>query len=434
MKSHFFILLSLLGIMGFAWAQENPLHTGPEAQEGWKKDRPGTRRLIQYKDIPYLNAVPQTIAHQANVVGRSDKMKPSLPTGFKAEVFAEGLDRPRTIKTAPNGDIFVAESGVGIIKIFRMSEEGKVNFSASFATSLKRPFGIAFFPQDEPKYVYIAEEHQIVRYPYNGTEKPSGPKEVIIGDLPTGGHWTRDLAVSMDNSRLYYSIGSRSNVAENISALDNPPIPGMLGGNEENRAMVFTFDPEGKEVRPYAAGLRNCVSLSVQPVSGKIWCVVNERDGLGDNIPSEYATPIKEGSFYGWPWYYIGNHIDPRHQDIPSDLAGKVMDPDVLLEAHSAPLGMTFYESHHFPPDYKGSAFIALHGSWNRSILAGYKVIRLIFKNGKAIGEYEDFMTGFVLDDDRVWGRPVSVAVARDGSLLISEDGNGSIWRVTYRK
>ena len=173
--------------------------------------------------------------------------------------------------------------------------------------------------------------------------------------------------------------------------------------------------------------------MPVQPETGTLWCAVNERDGLGDNVPFDYATSVKEGAFYGWPWYYIGDHEDPRHANGRRDLAGHVTVPDVLFQAHSAPLGISFYEGSQFPADYKGDAFVALHGSWNRGVRTGYKVVRLIFEDGKPTGEYEDFMTGFVVSDEQVWGRPVGVATARDGSLIVSEDGSGTLWRVTYK-
>ncbi len=198
---------------------------------------------------------------------------------------------------------------------------------------------------------------------------------------------------------------------------------------------MLAFDPDGKNARVYATGLRNCSGMTVQPATGALWCVVNERDALGDNLPPDYATHVQEGAFYGWPWYYIGSNEDPRHKGERPDLAGKVTVPDVLFQAHSAPLGITFYDADAFPAEYKGDAFVAMHGSWNRDHRTGYKVVRLIFDDsGKPTGAYQDFMTGFVMDDQSVWGRPVDVAVAKDGSLLVSEDGSGTIWRVTAEK
>jgi glucose/arabinose dehydrogenase len=263
----------------------------------------------------------------------------------------------------------------------------------------------------------------------------------MVKRLPGGGHWTRDLAFSPDGKTLYVSVGSASNVAEGIGQqpaggieawADQQPL-GTLWGNEEKRAAVLAFDPDGGNERISATGLRNCSGMTVQPATGALWCAVNERDGLGDNVPFDYATSVKEGAFYGWPWYYIGGHEDPRHANARPDLASHVTVPDVLFQAHSAPLGISFYEGSQFPADFRGDAFVTLHGSWNRGVRTGYKVVRLIFDDGKPTGEYEDFMTGFVVSDEEVWGRPVGVAAARDGSLIVSEDGSGTLWRVTYK-
>jgi glucose/arabinose dehydrogenase len=206
---------------------------------------------------------------------------------------------------------------------------------------------------------------------------------------------------------------------------------GAAWGSEENRADVLAFDPDGGHMRVFATGIRNCSGLAIQPETSALWCAVNERDILGDDLPPDYATRVAEGGFYGWPWYYIGDHADPRHPRERADLENKITLPDVLIQPHSAPLGMAFYESGAFPPDYKGDAFVALHGSWNRANRTGYKVIRLIMKDGEPTGEYEDFLTGFVVDDAGVWGRPVDVAVAHDGALLVTDDGGGAIWRVS---
>jgi glucose/arabinose dehydrogenase len=209
---------------------------------------------------------------------------------------------------------------------------------------------------------------------------------------------------------------------------------GATWDTEERRADVLAFTPEGKNERIFATGLRNCSGMTVQPDSGALWCVVNERDELGDDTPFEYATVVREGAFYGWPWYFIGSNEDPRRKGERPDLATKVTLPDVLFQAHSAPLNIAFYDGDAFPPDYRGDAFVTLHGSWNRGTRTGYKVVRMIFDKAAPTGEYEDFMTGFVVSDKEVWGRPVGVAVAKDGSLLVSEDGSGTIWRVTYGK
>ena len=196
---------------------------------------------------------------------------------------------------------------------------------------------------------------------------------------------------------------------------------------------MLQFEPTGPALHPFATGLRNCVGLAVQPASGALWCATNERDGLGDDLPPDYATRVGEGAFYGWPWFYIGAHEDPRLRGRRPDLAGRVTVPDVLIQPHSAPLGIAFYDGAMFPPEYRGDAFVTLHGSWNRGQRTGYKVIRLRLDHGRPTGGYEDFLTGFVTLDDAVWARPVGLAVLGDGSLVVTEDGNGTIWRVTYR-
>ncbi len=206
---------------------------------------------------------------------------------------------------------------------------------------------------------------------------------------------------------------------------------GAAWGDEENRAAVLVFTPEGKDGRIFATGLRNCVGLAVHPRTGEPYCSTNERDGLGDNLVPDYVTRVGERAFYGWPWRYMGDREDPRWKGARPDLAGKVATPDVLIQPHSAPLGMTFYTGTAFPPGYRDQAFVALHGSWNRSKRTGYKVVRVVMRDGAPTGEYEDFLTGFVIDAGRVWGRPVGVETARDGSLLVSEDANGAIWRVS---
>jgi glucose/arabinose dehydrogenase len=272
----------------------------------------------------------------------------------------------------------------------------------------------------------------VQRFAYrSGDLAPSGAAEVVVPDLPTGGsHWTRDLAFSADGEALFVSVGSSTNDVDGLTSAAKR----LVGMDEErDRADVLAFDPDGKRKRIYATGLRNCSGLTVEPQSGALWCVVNERDGLGDDLPPDYATRVAEGAFYGWPYFYIGAHDDPRHKGERPDLAGRASVPDVLVQPHSAPLGIAFYPGGPFPADYRGDAFVAFHGSWNRAQRTGYKVVRLVMKDGKPTGSYEDFLVGFVAGDGGVWGRPVGVAVTRDGALLVSDDESGSIWRVTYR-
>jgi glucose/arabinose dehydrogenase len=348
------------------------------------------------------------------------------------------------MRVAPNGDLFVSNSKSDEVLVFRLRKDGSLDKQEVFAQGLHRPYGIAFYPPGaNPEWVYVANSNSVVRFKYaKDSMTAASDAEEVIDNIPETHHWTRDIAFSPDGKRLYLSVGSGSNIA-----LDMFPMPltdsgleawkkekalGAAWDTEERRAQVLTFTPEGKDEKTFATGLRNCAGLTVQPVTESLWCVVNERDELGDNTPFEYATRVKEGAFYGWPWFYIGSHEDTRPASRRPDLSDKVTVPDVLIQAHSAPLGIAFYEGNNFPDEYRGDAFVTLHGSWNRGNRTGYKVVRLNFDNGKPTGEYEDFMTGFLTADGEVWGRPVGVAVGKDGSLLVSEDGSGTIWRVTY--
>lgn len=367
---------------------------------------------------------------------------PEVPDGFQVNLFASALSGPRTIQVAPNGDIFVAESRGGRIRVLRAHDGASEPFqSAVFADGLQRPYGIAFYPPGpDPRYVYVAETDTVIRFPYqNGDIEARGPAETVVASLPTGGgHWTRDIAFSPDGRRLFVAVGSESNVAQAMGRMPAAEFAdlqsefglGVAWGSEMFRAAVLAFDPDGNNRRIFATGIRNCSGLAIQSETGDLWCATNERDGLGDNLPPDYATRVGQGKFYGWPWYYIGDNEDPRHTGARPDLAGQVTIPDVLIQAHSAPLGIVFYDDDAFPGDYRGDGFVALHGSWNRESLTGYKVVRIVIEDGKPTGEYQDFMTGFVLDAENVWGRPVGVAVAKDGALLVSEDGSGAIWRV----
>jgi glucose/arabinose dehydrogenase len=430
-------------LIGSAFAAQaaEPVLKGNAAFGDWRADRPGLTRLIRPRDLPEP-APAQSSANGPDRVARPKGALPSVPEGFSVELVASGIRNPRAIRVAPDGDVFVADSRADRVLVYRLGKSGaKPAESAVFASGLHQPFGIAFYPAESPQWVYVANSNSVVRFPYrSGDMKAAGPAQTVVKDIPSSHHWTRDIAFSPDGKTLYVSVGSGSNVAEEIGAapkggmarwVREKPL-GFAWGAEQGRAELRAYDPDGGNGRVVATGLRNCAGLAVQPATGDPWCVVNERDGLGDNVPFEYATSVKPGAFYGWPWYYIGDHQDPRHAGERPDLAGKVTVPDVLMQAHSAPLGIAFYEGSQFPAQYRGDAFVALHGSWNRERRTGYKVVRLIFRDGRPTGEYQDFMTGFVLSDSEVWGRPVGVAVARDGSLLVSEDGSGTLWRVRW--
>jgi glucose/arabinose dehydrogenase len=440
-----FALASLLTIVAFsALAKNRPTLLGAAAYGDWRSDAPGVRRKLTPADMPKPLASP-LVANPMRLVARPAEALPKIPPGFTVSLFAKGLKGPRVARVAPNGDIFVAESNAGRVSVLRAADSATTAASTQiFAAGLDRPFGIAFYPPGpDPTFVYVATTSKILRFPYsNGDLTAAGRPETIVASLPEdGAHWTRDIAFSPDGGTMFVSVGSGSNDAEEMEPMSGAQLTafaashalGAAWGAEENRANVLAFDPKGKQPRIVATGLRNCSGLAVQPANAALWCVVNERDILGDDLPPDYATRVKDGGFYGWPWYYIGANEDPGHTHQRPDLAAKVTLPDVLIQPHSAPLGIAFYEATQFPAEYKGDAFVALHGSWNRAKRTGYKVVRLLFKNGEPTGEYEDFLTGLVSDDASVWGRPVDVAVARDGALLVTDDGGDAIWRVAFK-
>ena len=400
--------------------------TGRDALGDWTTDAPGVRRKVTVADLPAPNETP-SVNNGARVVKRPEGAWPKAPEGFKVTEFATGLSNPRLVVTAPNGDLFIAESGPGRVKVLRDADgDGKPEVTKVFAKDLRQPFGIAFYPPGpKPTHVYVANTDSIVRFPYHeGDVEALGSPETIVANIPGGGrltgggHWTRDVAFSLDGKRMFVSVGSHSNVNDDAA--------------EVRRADILVFTPEGKNEAIYAHGIRNAVGISVHPTTGVLWASVNERDALGDHLVPDYVTHVEEGGFYGWPWYYIGGNQDPRHPGKHPELKAKVIVPDVLLQSHSASLQMTFYTGTQFPPGYKLDGFAAEHGSWNRARRTGYKVIRIPMKDGQATGEYEDFLVGFVTPDGNVWGRPVGVAVAKDGSLIVTDDGSGTVWRVAY--
>ncbi|MEJ0013256.1 MAG: PQQ-dependent sugar dehydrogenase [Bauldia sp.] len=419
--------------------------TGEAAFGDWHSDRPGVRRLITPADLPAANLTPENgAAALAPILPMPADAKPAVPPGFAVDLFAGDLKGPRVIRVAPNGDIFVAESGAGRITVLRTGADGKVSERSVFAENLGYAYGIAFYPAgNDPVWLYVAESNRIIRFPYkSGDLKAETRPRTVLGGIPAEGHNTRDILFSPDNRLMYLTVGSATNAADGlpqkspdeIARLEAALGVGAAWSAEQGRASIFTFDPSGNEGRIIAGGIRNCSGIAIQPKTNALWCAANERDGIGANVPPDFITHIADGAFYGWPWYYIGDHEDPRHAGERPDLKGKVTVPDVLLAPHSAPLGLVFYDGAMFPEEYRGDAFATMHGSSNRGARTGYKVVRIPMKDGVATGEYEDFMTGFVLNDDAVDGRPVGVAVAKDGALLVSEDGNNTIWRVSVAK
>ncbi len=426
--------------------------SAPAGGADWKNDKPGRVHHVTVESLPAPFATAAA-SNSVDIIARPKDAKLSVPPGFKVDVFASDLDGPRLVRVAPNGDVFVSEQGAGRIMILRPSADGtKAASVETYARGLREPFGMRFYPAgDDPKWLYVAELNRVVRYPYSrGDLKASGtPQEVVPQLSPgsTGGHSTRDIAFSLDGKRLFVSVGSQSNVADDMPKKSPQEIRewdaqhgvGAAWDTEANRAAVLVFDLETQgPLKMFATGIRNCVGLTVQPVTGEVWCTTNERDNLGDDLVPDYSTRVKQGGYYGWPWYYLGNHEDPRRKGERPDLAGKAIVPDVLYTAHSAALNLTFYTATSgksaFPSQYVGDGFAVLHGSWNRAHRTGHKVVRVLMKNNVPTGQYEDFLTGFIVADDKAWGRPVSVDVASDGSLLMSDDDGGNIFRISYSR
>jgi glucose/arabinose dehydrogenase len=418
------VALTSLWILHAAKLEGNNVLTGKDAFADSVSLKPGQARKIGVDDLPQpMNPTPS----RGMLIPRPANAWPQAPAGFKVELYvSSGLAQPRQIRTAPNGDFFVADSSAGEIKIFRgITKDGKPEQTSVFAKGLERPFGIAFYPAgSNPKWVYVGNTNSLVRFPYqNGDLKAGAAAEVLVKDIPAGGgHWTRDVVFSKDGKSLFLAVGSASNV-------DDPDTHPA----EFHRANVLEYTPEGKFVGIYASGIRNPVGLGIHPDTGELWCSVNERDNLGDNLVPDYVTHVERGGFYGWPYFYMGAHADSRLNGAHPELKNKAIVPDVLLQPHNASLGLTFYEGRQFPAEYRGDLFAAEHGSWNRSVRAGHEVIRVPLEKGKSNGVYQDFLTGFVTAEGEMWGRPVGVTVARDGSMLVTDDGSKSIWRVSYQ-
>ncbi|MDQ3625488.1 MAG: sorbosone dehydrogenase family protein [Verrucomicrobiota bacterium] len=417
--------LALASSSPVTMAAEEKVLTGKAAMGDWTTDAPGVRRRLTVEDLPKPKP-EESVRNKPKEVKRPEGAWPKAPDGFKVEEFARDLKKPRVVVTAPNGDVFVAESKSNRVSVLRDADaDGKPELLEIFAEGLNQPFGIAFHPPGaEPKHIYIANTDAVVRMPYrNGQTKAEGKPEKLIelaggGQLTGGGHWTRDIVFSPDGTKLFISVGSKSNADD--------------GEAEKERARIFETDPDGKNKRVVAWGVRNPVGLAIHPATGELWTSVNERDEIGDDLVPDYVTRVKDGGFYGWPWFYMGGHQDPRHAGKHPELKDKVVTPNVLLQSHSASLDMTFYDGQQFPPEYRHHAFAAEHGSWNRTRRTGYKVIRIPTVDGEATGEYIDFLTGFVTPEGDVWGRPVGVTVAKDGALLVSDDTGDCIWRVSF--
>jgi glucose/arabinose dehydrogenase len=387
-----------------------PVFTGFLAlAPAYAADAPGQHFEILPSSLPPPHASP-AVDNSSSVVPRPANAIPQAPPGFTVSLFASGLTHPRFLAVAPNGDVFLAEPDAG--KITAFAPDG--SHRTTFASGLNKPHGIAF----HDGALYVADMTAVYKFSYKDGQRKAGAKTRISKDpIPEGGHFTRDIAFGPDG-KLYLGIGSNGNVAEN-------PLP---------RAAVSIVEPNGS-FSTFTTGLRNPVGLAFYPGTNDLWVTVNERDGLGDDLPPDYFTHIAQGEFFGWPYAYIGPHPDPDFGSKKPEMVGKTKTPDLLFQAHSAPLGLLFYEGSQFPADYKGDAFVALHGSWNSAKPTGYKVVRIKFKDGKPVGGYDNFLTGFHVGETspaQVWGRPVGLATAKDGSLLVTDDAGKAIWRVAY--
>ncbi|TPG40002.1 PQQ-dependent sugar dehydrogenase [Flavobacterium pectinovorum] len=364
----------------------------------------------------------------SKVLGWPEGKTPKAPEGFTVTKFADGFDNPRWSYIGPNNDIFVVESGTKtsknqIIVLRDTDKDGKFETREVFLKGLNRPFGMLILKD----FFYVANTDGLYRYPYKNAPLKLETKGVKIVELPAGGynnHWTRNIISNPQETKIYIAVGSGSNVGEN----------GM--DKEVRRAAILEINPDGTGEKTYAEGLRNPMGMDWNPVNKELWTAVNERDELGDDLVPDYITSVKLGGFYGWPYSYYGNNLDPRMKGERKDLAAKAIVPDVPVGCHTASLGLAFYNKNAFPAKYKNGAFVGQHGSWNRSVISGYKVLFVPFANGKPSGKPEDFLTGFIANADtaEVYGRPVAVTVMKDGSLLVNDDSGNTIWKVTANK
>jgi glucose/arabinose dehydrogenase len=387
--------------------------------------------------------------HIAKVVGWKQGETPIVASGLKIQAFATNLEHPRSLYVLPNGDVLVVESKAPQAASVKRPKEIAMKYIESWATSggktgpsnritllrdtngdgvpeqrgvfldhLHSPFGVALVGND----LYVANTDAIVRYPYTTGETKITAPGTTLTPLPGGPidhHWTKSLAASADGKLLYVGVGSNSNITEN----------GMQA--EKNRADILEVDRATGRWRIFASGLRNPNGLTFEPQSGALWAVVNERDEIGPDLVPDYMTSVKDGAFYGWPYSYYGQHVDPRVQPQRADLVAKAIPPDYALSSHVAPLGLVFYTGNNLPDAYRGGAFVGEHGSWNRSVLNGYKVVFVPFKDGKPDGMAQDVVTGFLNSENQARGRPVGLAIDKSGGLLIADDVGNTVWRVT---
>ena len=396
-----------------------------EVQEEGRKSGPDSVATVTDSMTLPAPFTTESVENRPDEAGWPEGKMPTAPAGFTVAKYADKLKNPRWTYIAPNGDVFVAESNTKksadrITLLRDVNKDGKPEIKEIFMENLKQPLGMLVLKN----YFYVANTDGVYRYPYKGGETKITSKGEKIVELPAGGynnHWTRNLLANVDGSKIYISVGSASNVADH--GIDE----------EKRRANILEVNPDGTGERIYASGLRNPVGMDWAPGSNTLWTAVNERDKLGDELVPDYITSVKEGGFYGWPYAYFGKNEDPRRKGERPDLVAKTLVPDVPVGSHTASLGLAFYDKTQFPAKYQNGAFIGQHGSWNRSKLSGYKVMFVPFKNGKPAGKPEDFLTGFVENEKKVYGRPVGVTVMEDGSMLVNDDSGGIVWRVSAK-
>lgn len=420
MRKHHFVIISLLALVSLVGCNNEKKEKEEAAQSGPDSVATVTDSLT----LPEPFAT-ESVENRPKEEGWPDGKMPVAPEGFVVTKFADKFKSPRWTYIAPNGDIFVAESGTKksadrITLLRDVNKDGTPEMREIFLEKLNRPLGMLVLKG----YFYVANTDGLYRYPYKDGETRITSKGKKILELPAGGynnHWTRNLLANADGSKIYISVGSASNVADH--GIDE----------EKRRANILEINPDGSGERVYASGLRNPVGMDWAPGSNVLWTAVNERDKLGDDLVPDYITSVKEGGFYGWPYAYFGQNEDPRRKGERPDLVAKTIVPDVPVGAHTSSLGLAFYNKTQFPAKYHNGVFVGQHGSWNRSKLSGYKVVFVPFKNGKPVGKPEDFLTGFVESEKKVYGRPVDVTVMDDGSLLVNDDSGNVIWRVSAK-
>ncbi len=420
MSKKFLYSASFLSVIAFLGLQKK--------EASFESTKPQLASIIENDTLPAPFATP-SVRKNSRVVGWSEGKTPVAPAGFTVTRFADKLENPRWIYVAGNGNIFVSEASTGgksanRITLFRDANKDGVGESRDvFLTELNKPFGMLVLNN----HFYVANTDGVVMFDYTPEMRsltPGKGKKII--ELPAGGynnHWTRNIITNQAKNKLYISVGSGSNVAEH--GIDH----------EKRRANILETNPDGSGERVYAAGLRNPVGMDWVPGTNILWTAVNERDGLGDDLVPDYITSVKENAFYGWPYAYFGQNEDPRRKGERPDLVSKTLVPDVPVGSHTASLGLAFYTGKKFPAKFQNGAFVGQHGSWNRSEFSGYKVVFVPFSNGKPSGAPEDFLTGFIADEkeSQVYGRPVCIANLADGSILVTDDSAGTIWRVAAK-